>query len=72
MFRLEVIDYIDQNNQSLVARVPEAGTAAIQFGAQLIVQQSQEAIFFRDGRAIIQGTEDPGIARGVYSRYVGM
>ena len=52
MFRLEVIDYIDQSNQSLVARVPETGTAAIQFGAQLIVQQSQEAIFFRDGRAM--------------------
>jgi membrane protease subunit (stomatin/prohibitin family) len=52
VFRLEVIDYIDQTNQSLIARVPEAGTAAIQFGAQLIVQQSQEAIFFRDGRAM--------------------
>ncbi len=52
MFRLEVIDYIDQSNQSLVARIPESGTAAIQFGAQLIVQQSQEAIFFRDGRAM--------------------
>ena len=52
VLRLEVIDYIDQSNQSLVARVPEAGTAAIQFGAQLIVQQSQEAIFFRDGRAM--------------------
>ena len=52
MFRLEVIDFIDQSNQALVARVPEAGTAAIQYGAQLIVQQSQEAIFFRDGRAM--------------------
>jgi membrane protease subunit (stomatin/prohibitin family) len=52
VIRLEVIDYIDQTNQSLVARVPEAGTAAIQFGAQLIVQQSQEAVFFRDGRAM--------------------
>jgi membrane protease subunit (stomatin/prohibitin family) len=52
VLRLEVIDYVDQSNQSLVARVPEAGTAAIQFGAQLIVQQSQEAIFFRDGRAM--------------------
>lgn len=52
VFRLEVIDYIDQSNQSLIARVPEAGTAAIQFGAQLIVQQNQEAIFFRDGRAM--------------------
>lgn len=52
MFRLEVIDYVDQSNQSLVARVPESGTAAIQFGAQLIVHQNQEAIFFRDGRAM--------------------
>ena len=52
MFRLEVIDYVDQSNQSLVARIPESGTAAIQFGAQLIVHQSQEAIFFRDGRAM--------------------
>jgi molybdopterin-synthase adenylyltransferase len=27
---------------------------------------------FRDGRAIVQGTEDPGVARSVYSRFVGM
>jgi len=26
---------------------------------------------FRDGRAIIKGTEDIGVARGVYSRYIG-
>lgn len=52
MLRLEVIDYVDQTGQSLVARVPEMGTAAIQAGAQLIVQQNQEAVFFRDGRAM--------------------
>ncbi|MCR9296076.1 MAG: SPFH domain-containing protein [bacterium] len=52
MFRLEVIDYIDQTGQALVARVPESGTAAIKAGAQLIVQQNQEAVFFRDGRAM--------------------
>lgn len=52
MFRLEVIDFIDQVGNSVVARVPESGTAAIQWGAQLIVQQNQEAIFFRDGRAM--------------------
>jgi molybdopterin-synthase adenylyltransferase len=27
---------------------------------------------FQDGRAIVQGTEDPGIARGVYARFIGM
>jgi adenylyltransferase/sulfurtransferase len=26
---------------------------------------------FADGRAIIKGTEDPGIARSLYARYVG-
>lgn len=52
MFRLEVIDYLDQSGQSIVARVPQMGTAAIQMGAQLIVQQNQEAVFFRDGRAM--------------------
>jgi adenylyltransferase/sulfurtransferase len=26
---------------------------------------------FKDGRAIIQGTDDPTVARGIYARYVG-
>ncbi len=52
MFRLEVIDFFDPTNQTIVARVPEHGSAAIQYGAQLIVQQTQVAVFFRDGRAM--------------------
>ncbi|RMF43557.1 MAG: SPFH domain-containing protein [Planctomycetota bacterium] len=52
MLRLEVIDYVDPTGNTLAARVPEFGTAAIQYGAQLIVQQNQEAVFFRDGRAM--------------------
>ncbi len=52
MLRLEVIDFYDQTNQTVVARVPEHGSAAIQYGAQLIVQQTQVAVFFRDGRAM--------------------
>ncbi|MEP7355586.1 MAG: ThiF family adenylyltransferase, partial [Acidobacteriota bacterium] len=31
-----------------------------------------ELTVFPDGRAIIKGTTDPGIARGLYARYVGM
>lgn len=31
-----------------------------------------EVTLFRDGRAIIKGTEDIGIARGIYSRYIGL
>jgi molybdopterin-synthase adenylyltransferase len=30
-----------------------------------------ELTVFRDGRAIIKGTDDLGVARGVYSRYIG-
>lgn len=30
-----------------------------------------ELTVFRDGRAIVKGTEDVGIARGLYSRYIG-
>ena len=30
-----------------------------------------EVTVFRDGRAIIKGTDDVGIARAVYSRYIG-
>lgn len=52
MARLEVIDFFDSTNRSLVQRVPAEGSAAIQLGAQLIVQENQEAVFFRDGKAM--------------------
>ncbi len=52
VFRLEVIDFFDPTGASVVGRVPADGTAAIQLGAQLIVQQAQEAVFFRDGKAM--------------------
>ncbi|MFM8251097.1 MAG: SPFH domain-containing protein [Planctomycetota bacterium] len=52
MVRLEVIDFFDSTGRTLVQRVPAEGSTDIKLGAQLIVQESQEAVFFRDGKAL--------------------
>ena len=49
---MKVIQYADPTGQTIVARVPRQGTAAIKIGSQLIVEESQEAVFFRDGKAL--------------------
>lgn len=49
---IEVIECLDRAPETIVSRFPEAGSAEIKLGAQLVVRESQAAIFFRDGRAL--------------------
>ncbi len=49
---LEVLEHFDPTGEEIIYRFPPSGSAEIKLGAQLVVQQSQEAVFFRDGRAL--------------------
>jgi membrane protease subunit (stomatin/prohibitin family) len=52
MMALEVIEHHDPTGEEIVYRFPQEGSAEIKLGAQLVVHQAQEAVFFRDGKAL--------------------
>ena len=49
---MEVIEFLDNSGNTMVKRMPNDGPAEIKWGAQLTVRESQEAVFFRDGKAL--------------------
>ena len=49
---MKVIQFVDPTGETIVAREPRSGTAAIELGSQLIVEESQQAVFLRDGKAL--------------------
>jgi membrane protease subunit (stomatin/prohibitin family)/RNA polymerase subunit RPABC4/transcription elongation factor Spt4 len=52
MALIEVIDVTDSTGDNIVLRFPETGDADIKLGAQLVVRESQVAIFYRGGQAL--------------------
>ena len=48
---LEIIEWPDTATTDMIYRYPEKGSADIKLGAQLVVRETQSAVFYRDGKA---------------------
>jgi membrane protease subunit (stomatin/prohibitin family) len=48
----DIIEHMDERPDDIVQRFPERGSGDFRIGSQLIVRESQAAVFFRDGKAL--------------------
>ncbi len=48
----DVVEYPSEMLDEIVHRFPEVGVADLRIGSQVIVRESQKAVFFRDGKAL--------------------
>ena len=48
----DVVEYPNEMRDEIVRRVPETGFGDFRIGSQLIVREAQNAVFFRDGKAL--------------------
>jgi membrane protease subunit (stomatin/prohibitin family) len=46
----DVVEHLDPTGQTMVARIPRDGSGDFTTGSQLVVQDNQVAVFYRDGR----------------------
>ncbi|MFH0916632.1 MAG: SPFH domain-containing protein, partial [bacterium] len=51
MALMDLIEYVDEQGAEMAHRIPERGSGEFKVGSQLIVRESQWAVFFRDGKA---------------------
>jgi membrane protease subunit (stomatin/prohibitin family) len=51
MALMDLIEFLDESGAEMVHRIPEQGSGEFKVGSQLIVRESQWAVFFRDGKA---------------------
>ncbi len=49
---IDLIEYPDEMRDEIVHRFPEHGQGSYRIGSQLVVRESQTAVFFRDGLAL--------------------
>ncbi|HEU0165294.1 MAG TPA: SPFH domain-containing protein, partial [Thermomicrobiales bacterium] len=49
---LDLIQYPNEASNELVHRIPEGGAGEFKLGSQLVVRESQQAVFYRDGKAL--------------------
>ncbi len=48
----DVVEYPNEMRDEIVHRVPETGAGDFRIGSQVIVRESQVAVFYRDGKAL--------------------
>jgi excisionase family DNA binding protein len=48
----DVVEHASEMKDELVHRFPEKGIADLRIGSQVIVRESQKAVFYRDGKAL--------------------
>lgn len=49
---IDVVQFLDETGNEIVHREPETGPGDFRLGSQVIVRESQVAVFFRDGKAL--------------------